>query len=1259
MRNLPSFLESHTQRSQRTAACAGRKRMRRSAAVLLAAFTLAVTLGSSATTSRAQRVTTSGTSAGAASSAAVGSVQRMILLLHGSSAQTRALNCLLEAQQTPGSAQFHQWLTAPQFAAEFAPTAGQVSAVTHWLAAQGFQVEPLPASRMWIVFSGSRAQVEAAFQSRLTTAGTDAEGQPILRFAAAPVIPAALSAQVAGLASLDGVRAAASLEAITPAGQGWRQSSGAQQAGMTPQPSAAAIAGQAQAGQAQAGQPLTPATLAQAGILPMTKNTAAQANEATAPTAAGAIVAIPSRSSLRDEDATSFRAAFGLPDGTGLLTVQPDGADPGRTADEAVTAAMAQWVMAAAPQAQVEVIPAAGTNATDGLDLALAAAVNRATAHTILLGFDSCETTLSPAHAAFYATVDAVAAAEGMAVIAASGDRGAMECGSAGGANALASRPWNLAVGAAALSAGSSGGSMPVSGWEPQTAAEPALATGGGISALHATPQWQSAQGMPAGDPGQSAQHHRYLPDLVLPAASSGAIFCLSGADLAAGCRAVSASGSAIAAATMAGLAARIDAANGAQGNLAPNLYRLARMAPASTTSAPATTASAQGSSDSAAAAPVFADVTTGGNRLYCAAGGCGAQAVDGRVGYAAAAGFDLATGLGTVHAAALLAQWTRPDATGTEQAQVLMTNQNGLTYNPSTDIPLTAKVTSLSGGAVPTGTIQFYDQTSQQNAGSPVTLASDGTATYTEPAQFTIGGHNIEAIYSGDSTYASATSQPVTFNIQPSATSLIIAPSTTTPAAGAAITVTGTVTATNPGNSPPTGIMTVNLDGVPQGTAKFSTTSNVTTASFNMTAPTSGSHMLQGIYAGDTNYNQSTSPSVTISVAKQATTVSISATPSKLTSATPETFTATIAPTASTTTTYSITGTVSFYDQGSTLLGTATVINNIATLSGISTLSPAVTHSITAVYSGDTTWAGSTSSPLVLEAILQPVTVTLTSTSAVLSPGQAANLTATVTPVTVPATGVEQNPSGHIFFYAGTQLIGESTLTASIADTSVASLNVPTLPGGTYNLTAVYSGDSIYAQATSNALGFAVESFTITSTTTSISIIQGQTATVPYTITSTGGLTGPIQILCAEQNPPTAGAITCTFNPTIVNGTETATLTVTTYSGLIQASRRPADSRSGRTASALALAALLLLPLGRRRLRWLHGRTLALVFAAVLLAATTFSTLGCGTSTPSSSGTTTSGTPLGTATLQITGAAYVNNVTVSNHAYLTVNVTP
>ncbi len=1209
-----------------------------------------------------------------ASQAASQTVQRVLLLLQGSAAQQKALDALLDAQQTPGSAEFHQWLTPAEFAARFAPTAAQMTAVTTWLAAQGFSVEPLPASHLWIVFSGSRAQVEAAFQMRLVAAGLDASGLPILRFAGQPVIPAALSQQVAGVVSLDGARAVAAVTSSSDAGASTLAQS------TTPRMTGTSAL-------------QTPALLAQVGTLIAPETTSAQ-NSTSSQAGAGATIVIPTRSQLRTEDVTEFRAAYGLGDGTGLLAVQPDGDDPGRTADEMATAAMAEWSMAAAPGTSVEVIPASGTNATDGFDLAFASAVNRAAGHTVLVGYESCETAMSATHAAFYAALDRLAAAEGIAVIAATGDHGALGCDAASTAsgspqtgvavNALASTPWNLAVGAATLA----GGQTSFAGWEPSSASAAAVASGGGTSELYATPQWQSAQGMPTGDANGSSSHAdgssapagqgnagqgnlghgRYLPDVVMPATS--AALCLSGANLSATCHAVEASGSAIAAAAMAGLAARLDAQDGAQGNLAPNLYRLARMgatgASGSTTAASGTAAASGGASS--ASAPIV-DVTTGGNRLFCVQPGCTTttDATGGRVGFAAAAGFDRATGLGTVNAAALLAQWMRPDATGTEQAQVLMTNQNGLTYNPSTDIDLTAKVTSLSGGAVPTGTIQFFDQTSQQNTGTPVTLAADGTASYVEPAQFTIGGHNIEAIYSGDSTYAGGTSLPVTFNIQPSSTTLVIAPSTTTPAAGASITVTGTVTSANLGNSPPTGILTVNLDGVPNGTAKFSTTSGVTTASYNLTSPTSGSHTLQGIYSGDINYNQSTSPSVTISIAKLATTVSISATPSKLTQGTPESFTATIAPAAATTTSYTITGTVSFYDGGTTLLGTAPVSSNSATLSDIA-ISAAVAHSITAVYSGDTTWASSTSSPVVLEPVLQPVTVTLTSSSAVLSPGQAANLTATVTPVTAPAAGIEQNPTGNVFFYAGTQLIGESKLTVGIADTGVATLNVPTLPGGSYELTAIYSGDTVFGQATSNALGFSVESFTITSTTTSITIVQGQSATIPYTITATGGLTGPIQILCGEQNPPTAGAITCTFNPSIVNGTESTTLTVTTYPGtILAANRRPSRPGSKTRPAAtgtgewLLLAGLLLVPLGSRRRRWLHDVRLyrAHLLALLLVIGLAVTGLGCSSTTPSSNGTNTSGTPLGTATLQITGAAYVNNVTVSNHSYLTVNVIP
>ena len=90
------------------------------------------------------------------------------------------------------------------------------------------------------------------------------------------------------------------------------------------------------------------------------------------------------------------------------------------------------WAGAAAPGAQIDLVTAASTNATDGLDLALAAAIDGGLARTVSVGFSNCESGMSAAHQAFYAALYRQAAAEGIAVIAASGDSGAAACHSAG-----------------------------------------------------------------------------------------------------------------------------------------------------------------------------------------------------------------------------------------------------------------------------------------------------------------------------------------------------------------------------------------------------------------------------------------------------------------------------------------------------------------------------------------------------------------------------------------------------------------------------------------------------------------------------------------------------------------------------------------------------------------------------------------------------------------------------------------------------------
>ena len=319
----------------------------------------------------------------------------------------------------------------------------------------------------------------------------------------------------------------------------------------------------------------------------------------------------------------------------------------------------------------------------------------------------------------------------------------------------------------------------------------------------------------------------------------------------------------------------------------------------------------------------------------------------------------------------------------------------------------------------------------------------------------------------------------------------------------------------------------------------------------------------MQGTYAGDTNYESSTSPSVTVTASKVASVTTLTVTPATLTTGITETLTATVAPvTAVTGTAYSLTGSVNFYD-GTVLLGTVPVGSDTAVLTGI-TLSASSNHSLTAVYSGDATYSASTSTAVVLASTLLPVTVTLTESTQILSPGQAVTLNAVVTPVNTPAATVEQHPSGYVLFYAGNVLVGtQAPVLESTGYSSVASTFVSSLAAGTYTITAVYSGDPTYAPATSNTLTLQVEDFGLTCSATNITMVQGTTQAVPCTVSSLGGLTGSIQVVCEEQNPPTLGAITCTFDPSIVNNTGTTTLTVVTTAGqhLREPSRKHASS--------------------------------------------------------------------------------------------------
>ena len=284
---------------------------------------------------------------------------------------------------------------------------------------------------------------------------------------------------------------------------------------------------------------------------------------------------------------------------------------------------------------------------------------------------------------------------------------------------------------------------------------------------------------------------------------------------------------------------------------------------------------------------------------------------------------------------------------------------------NPSVvgeNVTLTAKVTGVTGGTGGgiTGTVTFMDGSTQ--LGTPVTLDSSGTATYSSTS-FAEGSHPITASYSGDANNAPSTSPVVTLVVNPmgsqqsSTTSLKISPN---PAqVGQTITFTAKVTGGLSGSGQVTGnvifyngsdaLATVILDA--SGTATYK---NSTLAV--------GTYTITAAYSGDGNFLPSTSPPVTLMVVPVGV---LTPTTTTLTSSAPNAnfgdtviFSATVSGGMGN----PPTGTVTFLD-GSSTIGTGTLSNGLATFS-TSSLSVG-THTITAQYSGDSNFLSSTSDPL------------------------------------------------------------------------------------------------------------------------------------------------------------------------------------------------------------------------------------------------------------------------------------------------------
>ena len=665
-------------------------------------------------------------------------MERILLQLTSSGAQLAELDALLADQQDPASARFQQWLTPDEFGERFGAAAEDVAAVTNWLRENGFTAVEVGHGRRTLEFSGTARQVETAFHTEMHRYRVD--GEVHVGNATDLGIPEALAPLIGGVASLHDFRHKPMHRVLSTT-------------------------------------PLTNLTGGAHSLSPYDFATIYNVTRLWNGNwdGTGQAVAITGRTNIKMSDVASFRSMFGLPGNNTQIIL--NGRDPGivSAGEETEADLDVEWSGAVAKGAPIKFVVSASTNASDGVDLSSQYIVNNNVAPVMSVSFGACEAALGGSNG-FYSSLWQQAAAQGISVFISSGDSGSAGCdppsvrtpASRGlGVNGLGSTPNNVAVGgtqfadtgnpAAYWGASNDSHLASATGYIPETtwnessytsanaSSNNLFATGGGVSTIYATPAWQTGKGVPAADPASATAHHRYVPDVSLSAAGHDGYLVIQEGGL------YLVGGTSAAAPAFAGLMSIVDQyTGGANGNPNARFYTLATQVPA-----------------------VFHDVTTGTNAVPCASGsaGCKAPVAPATMGvmngYGAGAGYDLATGLGSVDAYALAFNW------GARPVLAVRPTITSLSPNPMTATSANQTLTIVgtgfaAGAAVKASSPTFNGNLTVTSITATTILATINTGLVTQTWNITVTSAGGAASYSASLSVVTPATAPVIANLNP-----------------------------------------------------------------------------------------------------------------------------------------------------------------------------------------------------------------------------------------------------------------------------------------------------------------------------------------------------------------------------------------------------------------------------------------------------------------------------------------------------------
>jgi len=414
-----------------------------------------------------------------------------------------------------------------------------------------------------------------------------------------------------------------------------------------------------------------------------------------------------------------------------------------------------------------------------------------------------------------------------------------------------------------------------------------------------------------------------------------------------------------------------------------------------------------------------------------------------------------------------------------------------------------TVSATGLASDA--TGTVTFT------SGGATLCVATLPATSCPTSTSLVPGTYNVTATYSGDANYNSATATGASFAVTKADTAMTesAAPALLPYGAQDTLSVSGLPGAT-------TGAVTFTSGGSTLCTATLPATSCQTSTSL-----TPGTYDVTATYSGDSNYNGTTATGASFTVTKASPSMTESAAPATIPYGAQDTVSAAGLPAGAT-------GTVTFTSAGSTLC--------IATLPAAScqtatSLTPA-TYDVTATYSGDGNYNATAATGA-------SFTVTKAATSMVESAAPAS--IAYGAQDTLSVTGLPGGATGTVTFSAGGSTLCTATLPATSCQTSA------TLPPGTYNVTAVYSGDANYTGNTATGASFTVTKATLpmTESASPTSIVYGtidtlSAAGLPLGATGTVTFTSGSTTLCVATLPATSCPTSSALSPAVYPVTAT-----------------------------------------------------------------------------------------------------------------------